>query len=321
MRVAVTGATGFVGKALLPRLLADGHLVSALVRDPTAVLPDGVQVVRGGLGDEAALSRLVQGADVVLHIAGCISALNARDYFRTNVDGTIALAKAAVLQQVKRFVHVSSLAARVPKLGGYGASKAAAEQALQGFADDLQICVLRPSAVYGPGDQATLPLLKALMSRVAFIPGTQAARFSMIHVDDVAKVLLDAVLHSPVGQFELDDHGGGHTWHALQAVTRTSFGTPRVGFFIPRAVAMTLGWVADRVGQLRGKPWLTSTGQMRQIYYADWVVQGQRWPLPNPTSLHQGLPATIRWYQAQGLLPQRGRIDRKAPHENTKVSP
>jgi nucleoside-diphosphate-sugar epimerase len=321
MRVAITGATGFVGKALLPRLINDGHAVAALVRDPTMTMPGGVRVVRGGLDDFDALLHLTHGADVVLHVAGCVSALRRQDYFEANTNGTIRLAKAATQNGVKRFVYVSSLAAREPKLADYGASKAAAEEALQLFAAQMQICVLRPSAIYGPGDTATLPLLKALTSRVAFIPGTKASRFSMIHVDDVARVLQDTVLHSPAGVFELDDNSGGHTWHELKQVTRAAFGTPSLSFFVPRIVALTLGTLIEAVAKWRGRLGVTSRGQIRQIYHADWVVRGQRWPLPGPTALEIGLVSTIEWYVAHGLLPMRQRADRQAQPKNSKVAP
>ena len=84
--------------------------------------------IAGDLDDRAALERLVDGADAVIHVAGVISAPERRDFEKGNVDGTLAMLAAATAGGVRRFVHVSSLAAREPKLSLYGASKARAEE-------------------------------------------------------------------------------------------------------------------------------------------------------------------------------------------------
>jgi nucleoside-diphosphate-sugar epimerase len=320
MRIAVTGATGFVGKALLPRLVAQGHAVQALVRDPaSARIPHGVRVVRGDLANETALQDVTDGADVVLHVAGAIAGLTRADYFRANVDGTMNVAKAALAQKVKQFVFVSSLAAREPLLADYGASKKAAEDALTAFAAGMRLTILRPAAVYGPGDKATLPLLKALMSRTAVIPGSSPARFSMVHVDDVVRCLVDAAVAGRDGTFALDDGQGGHSWDELVEITRASFGTPQRHYFIPRGLAYALGKVGNGIGKLQGKPWLVNSGQIKQIYHPDWAVQEKRWPLNNTIPLQKGLPDTIRWYQAQGLLPNRGNTHTRPHSEDTQV--
>jgi nucleoside-diphosphate-sugar epimerase len=314
MRIALTGATGFVGKALLPLLLEHGHSVAALVRNPSiARFDERVGVVQGGLDSAVALDALTKSADVVLHVAGVVAGVHQQDFFGPNVDGTVALAHAALKNGVKHFVHVSSLAAREPDLNFYSASKAAAEFALQKLSTDMRMTVLRPAAVYGPGDTATLPLLKSLMSPFALIPGSPKARFAMVHVHDVARVLEDAAMQSSTGTFEIDDGSTGHQWPELLRITQTAFGLPRRTVFVPRNVAMTLGFFGDMLAQVRRKPALLGQGQLRQIYHDDWCVSGTRWSLQNAISLQQGLPETIRWYQAQGLLPLGKAADRR-PH-------
>jgi nucleoside-diphosphate-sugar epimerase len=314
MRIALTGATGFVGKALLPLLLEHGHSVVALVRKPSATAFDKrVNVVQGGLENVGALDALTTSADVVLHVAGVVAGVNRQDFFGPNVEGTVALAHAALRNGVKHFAYVSSLAAREPGLNFYGASKAAAEFALQKLSTDMRIIVLRPAAVYGPGDTATLPLLKSLMSPVAIIPGTPTARFAMVHVHDVARVLAEAVIQDRTGSFDIDDGSTGHNWPELVSITQAAFGLPRQAVFIPRNVAMTLGFFGDVLAKVRGRPSLLGQGQLRQIYHDDWCVSGKRWSLQNAISLQQGLPETIRWYQAQGLLPLGKAADRR-PH-------
>ena len=261
MRVALTGATGFVGKAVLQELVAQGFEVSVLVRSATAFpLQEGVRVVRGSLSDQSALLDLTAGAEVVVHLAGLVSAVSREDFMQGNVFGTAALSKAAKRNGVRRFVYMSSLAAREPELNPYAMSKFSAEVTLQALAKDFELVVLRPSAVYGPGDKATLPLLQALLGRLALLPGTATARFNMVHVEDLADVVLAAIAGSAVGTFDVDDGGvDGHSWPELISITRATFGLPAKVIYLPRAVAFALGRLGDLIGRMTGKPFLVNS--------------------------------------------------------------
>ena len=132
-RIAVTGATGFVGRHLVPSLAAQGWQVRVLARsEPAHALwrDTKPEVVLGSLSDDGALERLVQGADAVLHLAGAIKARDNAEFLRINRDGTTAVAQATLRVAPKaHFLQVSSLAAREPSLSGYCASKLAGEQA------------------------------------------------------------------------------------------------------------------------------------------------------------------------------------------------
>jgi nucleoside-diphosphate-sugar epimerase len=304
LRVAVTGATGFVGRSLIPALREAGHALTLLVRKPVSdEYADGVRIVRGDLHDKAALRDLTAAADVVLHVAGAVSAPSVAEFMRVNLDGTVEVAQAAKANGVKRLIYVSSLAAREPSLNGYCASKASAEAALEGFASEFELCVMRPSAVYGPGDTATLPLLQALMSKRAFIPGTPLGRFAMVHVDDVARAMVQAV-QGRTGVFTIHDGVPFHTWPELAALTQRQFARPQTVTYIPRGIAVLAGWAGDGLARLREKPSIVNSAQVRQIYHPDWSVEDHIWPLSNPISLQDGLLQTVRWYQQQGLLPE-----------------
>src|SRR5687768_2905891 len=115
LKLAITGATGFVGGRLLDLALAAGHEVRALTRRPR---PDreGVTWVQGALDKPESLDRLAGGSDAVIHVAGVINAPDPAGFEAGNVTGTSAVLKAAEKAGVGRFVHVSSLAAREPKL-------------------------------------------------------------------------------------------------------------------------------------------------------------------------------------------------------------
>jgi nucleoside-diphosphate-sugar epimerase len=319
LTIAVTGATGFVGKAVVPKLLAAGHQLRLLVREPAKhSFHSDVWIVRGGLDDASALFELVAGADVVLHMAGAISAANRAGFFHTNKLGTEAVLMAAQAGGVKRFVLLSSLAARQPEISAYAASKKAAEIAVAGLSQMMQVLVLRPAAVYGPRDLATLPLLKALMSRVAILPGRPFSRFSLIHVDDLSRICVEAVASPVVGMREVDDASGGHTWPELAAITQANFSRPARLLFIPFAVAISVGALGSIAAWILRRPMMVSIDKMRELYEPNWVIEGENWPRENPVSLFDGLPEAITWYQANGMLPSLGKDNRSPSTEGPK---
>jgi uncharacterized protein YbjT (DUF2867 family) len=185
--LAVTDGTVIVGKQLLNLATQRGNTVRALTR--RAQQPrDGVEWIEGTLEDRSALERLVEGRDAIIHVAGVINAPSAIGFEEGNVKGTLAMLAAATAAGTRRFVHVSSLAAREPKLSQYGASKARSEELVEG--SGLDWVIVRPPAVYGPGDKEMLELFK--MARAGQIYMPPKGRLSLIHADDLCRLLLAA---------------------------------------------------------------------------------------------------------------------------------
>ena len=149
MTIAVTGATGFVGQALLDRAEQQGIPVKALTRR-SQERRAGVEWVRGDLDAKAALRKLVRGSEAVIHVAGVVNAPDAAGFEAGNVTGTLNVIEACLAEGVRRLVHVSSLSAREPDLSVYGASKARAEKLVA--ASGLDWTLVRPPAIYGPRD-------------------------------------------------------------------------------------------------------------------------------------------------------------------------
>ena len=201
--LAVTGATGFVGQALIDAAAGSRVSVRALARQPQDKRK-GVSWVQGDLADPKALAKLVRGAEAVIHIAGVVNAPDAAAFEAGNVAGTMALVEAAVAAGVPRFVHVSSLSAREPRLSAYGASKARGEKVV--MASGLDWTVVRPPAIYGPRDADMFELFR--MARWGIVPVPRVGRASVLHVGDLARLRLALV---PGGEdvthriFEPDD--------------------------------------------------------------------------------------------------------------------
>ncbi|HEY0629537.1 MAG TPA: NAD(P)-dependent oxidoreductase, partial [Sphingomicrobium sp.] len=296
LKLAITGATGFVGGRLLELALAAGHDVRALARRPQTER-DGVTWVEGALDRLDSLERLVEGTDAVIHVAGVINARDPAGFEAGNVTGTSAVLAAAEQAGVSRFVHVSSLAAREPKLSLYGASKAGSEALVS--ASSRSTAIVRPPAVYGPGDKEMLELFR--MAKRGFVLLPPQGRLSLIHADDLGRLLLAlADPNAPKGLLvEPDDgrHGGWSHEEFGQALGR-ALGRRVVTLSTPRPI-LTAGAKIDRLLR-RDRAKLT---QDRVAYFChpDWMVHPGRGA---PESLwkpqidtEQGLADTAKWYR------------------------
>ncbi len=316
---AITGATGFAGRHATAELMKAGYRVRALVRNPeAAALPAEVETVKGDLDDDDALSRLLEGAEAIVHLAGAISALDRRGYFRVNAQGAVGVAGAAVRMGTPRFIHVSSLSAREPKLSDYGASKRMGEDAVMALADKLNAIVIRPPAVYGPGDKGTLPLIRELTKPVAAIPGRRDARFSLIHARDLARLIVVSIGNGLGGLHEVSDGKvGGYGWDDLIAVSSRFRGAPVRGVFLPRAVPAAVALGAETFSRLTKRPGLVNSGKIRELYHPDWVSREGSLALPDPISFEDGFAETVEWYRTAGWLPRARGADRSGPDPGT----
>ncbi|MGH6887148.1 MAG: NAD-dependent epimerase/dehydratase family protein, partial [Geminicoccales bacterium] len=222
--VAVTGASGFIGRALVRRLSRSGFRVRALCRRPEPGLGEsGAEIVLGELEDYESLERLMDGAEVVVHAAGAVRVRSRRDFDAINRRGTANLVAALVLSgRLRRLILVSSLAAREPALSAYAASKRMAEQEVESRRSQLlDFCILRPPAVYGPGDRATLPIFRQLARGLLLVPAPSDARFSLLFVEDMAELVERLVQAPRWGGVTLepdDGRPGGYAWRDLAAI-------------------------------------------------------------------------------------------------------
>lgn len=301
MRLAITGGTGFVGARLLRLAVEQGHEVTALTRRSQNER-HGVTWVQGALDNRQALQRLVDGADAVIHVAGVISAPDAAGFEAGNVTGTLALLAAATATGVHRFVHVSSLAAREPKLSLYGASKARSEELVQ--RSGLDWAIVRPPAVYGPGDRETLDLFKA--ARVGLVPLPPKGRISLIHADDLSRLLLALAAEGAPSKLLVEPDDGrpnGWTHREFAAALATAQDRRALSLSVPAGL-VRLGARID--GMLRGRKAKLTQDRAAYFCHPDWTVDPVRRP---PADLWRaeiatpdGLAQTARWYERQGWL-------------------
>jgi nucleoside-diphosphate-sugar epimerase len=304
--IAVTGATGFVGPHLVAALARRGWKIRLLVRrwSPLPSLA-GVEadLVLGDISDEAAIRRLVEGADTVVHAAGLIKARRASDFMTVNRDGTALVSR---LAPTAHLVLLSSLAAREPLLSTYGASKRAAEEVLTGRSG-LWLAVRAP-AVYGPGDRETLAYFRAVARGLAPRPNLPDARLSLIHVADLAEALALAVEHPPPPSVrEIDDgRNGGYGYGDMQAAAQAALGRTARTLAIPR-MAMDAVALVNRASHALGGPvQILTPGKVNEIFHSDWTVHDRSFAaaigFAARYDLAGGFADTILWYRRQGWL-------------------
>lgn len=298
--LAITGGTGFVGSTLIDLALAGGHQVRALTRRPQPPR-DGVSWIEGALDTPDALDRLVAGADAVIHVAGVVNAPTRAGFASGNIDGTRAMIAAATRGGVRRFVQVSSLAAREPRLSAYGWSKAEADALLT--ASDLDWTIVRPPAVYGSGDMEMFELFRLASKGVALLP--PGGRLSVIHVADLARLLLALAASNPGKHIYEPDDGRERGWthtefaHAIGAAVGKRVRPLAMPRWVMRAAAR-----AD--GLLRGDKAKLTRDRVDYFCHPDWTSTHGAKPPPElwqpQIATPRGLADTAAWYRARGLL-------------------
>ena len=308
--VLVTGATGFVGRAVVDRLSRDGTAVTAAGRSDAA-FADGVKFVRvGDLGATTDWSAALRGCDAVVHCAARVhvmqdgSADPIAAYRTANVDGSLALAQRAAAAGIRRFIFISSIKVngeatvlgtpfratdRPNPLDPYGISKLEAEQALQRLADTgaIDLVIIRSPLVYGPGVKANFLSMARWISRGVPLPfgGITANRRSFIALENLVDLIVTCVTRDEaVGQTLLVSDGEDLSTAELLRRTARALGVPARLLPIP---AGALALAARLLG--RADLWQRLGGTLQ----VDSAPTRQRLNWTPPVSVDEGLRAAV----------------------------
>lgn len=278
--ILLTGATGFIGRRIQDRLIAEGWHLRVLARSASARaghLNPRAEQVDGSLADVSAVARGVAGTAAVINCAGTVRGSSFEDFVPANVAGVRALCEAIERLSVPpALLHLSSLAAEAPEISDYARSKREGEQVLQAF-DRLNWAVLRPPAVYGPGDTEMRGALALARRGLVPVPGgDRAQRLSMLHVDDLVGAVL-AWLQAPAAHrhhlYAIDDgKAEGYDWLEFAAAVRgTGKGQP---LFVPLPAGLldAFAWLNERLAGVTGRAIMLSRGKVRELTRSRWVA-------------------------------------------------
>ena len=205
MKVFLTGATGFVGRHMLDRLLADGHAVRAALRGlpgQTARLvshtqhigrKDDFQWVHGDIVESTRLDEGMHGCDAVIHLVGIIVEKGSNTFERMHHLGTRNVVEAAKRAGIKRFVQMSALGVRANGVAPYQTTKWKGEEEVR--RSGIPFCILRPSLIFGEGDGFVTQMMETMRSAPLFrpVPGSGKPRFRPIFIDDVTACFFSAL--------------------------------------------------------------------------------------------------------------------------------
>jgi nucleoside-diphosphate-sugar epimerase len=323
VRVALTGATGFVGSHLVEALTARGDEVACLVRRPQqaeALQKSGARLITGTLEDEAALRALAEGADVLYHVAGAVTSAGQSDRLeRVNLQGTEAVVRAAGAMSVPRLVHVSSLAASGPSVAGlpladttqcrpvtdYGRSKLRGEEAVR--AGRVPFTIVRPPSVYGPRDRQFLPAFR--MARRGLVPvlGDGKQELSFIHVRDLAGALIAAgASPQAAGQTYHAAHPGIVTQRELARAIGRAVGRRVAIVPIPGPALVGILHVVGTAADLVGARTVLRPGKAAELLAPAWTCATNGFTADTgwraEIDLDRGLQETAAWYRQAGWL-------------------
>ena len=323
--ILITGANGFVGARLCHRFVQEGFRTIAAVRETSDLSQlEGVNVELrfGDVTRAETLPALVTDVDYIVHNAGLVKARDSQTLFDVNETGTRQLMETVARHDldVRKVVHISSLAAAGPSAGGqpvteedeprpitaYARSKLAGERAALSFADRFPVIALRPSGVYGPGDREIFSFFQAVYRGLKPIVGDPERKIQLVHVDDLARAVFLAISSDTASSgayFIAEDRA--YAMRELVDLLQQACGKKALALKLPAGIFRGLAAVSETaLKAFGGTPMLTR--EKAEELLAGWEVStakasgafgfSSRVPFP------EGARETYAWYLRNGWL-------------------
>jgi dihydroflavonol-4-reductase len=322
MKTLVTGSNGFIGSALVEKLLQQGHQVVCLVRKSSNLqwlqnLP--VTFCYADLLSGAGLSDALQDVDWIFHLAGVTKAKERSGYLDGNVTATRQLLQAC--RHSQKFVYVSSQAAAGPSLQGralteldephpisiYGESKWLAEQEVHRHAQRLSVTIVRPPSVYGPRDRDIFVYFQNVNKGFLLVLAKGTQRISMVHVADLVDGLILAAENPTANGKTFYLCGDGeYDWLTIGRYIAQAMAKKTITLHVPYGILHVVSKLDMLFSSISGKPALLNKDKVREMVQPSWLCSNQRAKTelgfqPRLTA-EQGLAATAAWYRQNHWL-------------------
>lgn len=329
MNVFISGGTGFIGSQLALKCLAKGDTVKVLgqennpaeAENKQLIEAKGAEVILASVTDRERLFELVQGIDLVYHLAAAQHEANVPDqvFWDVNVTGTKNILEASVSAGVKRFVHGSTIGVYGSTLEGnvdeqsplkpdniYGITKLEGEKLVLSFRQKLPVVIIRISETYGPGDRRLLKLFKAIKKNLFFMIGNGENIHHLIYIDDLIEGLfLAATSKEATGNiFVLAGKETLTTTEMVRAIAQ-ELGTRVPKFRAPLFPFLLLAIMMEKV--LRPLGIQPPLHRRRLDFFKKSFLFSQEKSLKTlgfvpQFSFRQGVSETARWYTGMSYL-------------------
>ncbi|MEW6511269.1 MAG: NAD-dependent epimerase/dehydratase family protein [Bacteroidota bacterium] len=326
MNVLVTGATGFIGSHLVERLRREGHAVRCIAKDPlnmSVLEAAGCSVVLGDLNNGIDWEALLDGIDVVYHVAGVTRCRKPEEYYEGNFRATqkFIRACATVCRRLSRFIYVSSLTATGPSIDGlpvteetpyhpvshYGKSKMFAELEVLRDSGRVPVTIVRPSAVYGPRERDMFDYIRMIKRRVQLLIGFRQKFLSLIHADDlVSGIILAGQSAAAAGRTYFLGSEEYYSVQQLGATIARVVATHPLRVHLPHALVFAVGAVEAVIGVLTRRQMFFNLEKARESVQPAWICSVAKarsdFGFRQRVSLESGMRTTYEWYLRNGWM-------------------
>ncbi|MEE8575716.1 MAG: SDR family NAD(P)-dependent oxidoreductase [candidate division Zixibacteria bacterium] len=322
--ILITGGNGFIGSRLCHFFIEKGWRVIASVRENSDLslldkLP--VELRHGDITKPETLTEMVVDVDVIIHNAGLIKARNKDTFYAVNVEGTKNLFEVVLSnKKLQKIVYVSSLAAAGPSSKGkplteaqecnpitlYGRSKLAGEQAALSFSDRLNVTVVRPPAVYGPGDREVFSFFQTLFYHVKPLLGNSSRRVQMVHVEDLCRGIYQAtVSETESGAVYFICENRSYKYGELVSLLHKASGKRAIPLVIPGSLLKVIAALSERLFRSVGAtPMLTveKANELLAWWEIDTTLASEEINFTSAIPFAEGAEQTYDWYRRKGWL-------------------
>lgn len=329
MRVLITGGTGFIGSRLALKCLEKGDSVRVLGQENNAAEADnrkliesqGAKVALASVTDRGKLLGLLEGVDVVYHLAAAQHEANVPDqrFWDVNVTGTKNILEASINAGVKRFVHGSTIGVYGSTLEGqideysplrpdniYGVTKLEAEKLVLSLQEKLPVVIIRISETYGPGDRRLLKLFKAIKKNVFFMIGSGRNMHHLIYIDDLIDgFFLAATAEQAVGRVLVLAGKEPMTTHDMVEVIANQLDAKIPRIRVPLFPFLLLATIMENILKPIGIQPPIHRRRMdffKKSFIFEQAEASKYLGFIPKYSFSEGVKATVQWYVEMGYL-------------------
>lgn len=330
MKVLVTGSNGFIGSRLVCELLKRNYKVVCLIRRSSDLkLLSGLNVsyLYGSIDDKSSLIGVFRSfktdfPEYIVHCAGVLKGRTREDFFSINAGGTKNLVEVCLpyKEKIKRFVYISSLAASGPAtmenprrekdtpnaISYYGQSKLAGEEELQKFSYEMPITILRPTAVYGPGDRGIYTYFKLINIGIMPNVGNMDMEISVIFVEDLVRSIL-FVMEKKEAEGEIY-FVSDETVYKLKEILKEikkALNKKTFSLIIPDFMLFIVAVISEFIAGSLGKATFLNRQKYLEIQQKGWVCSTDKLKqlgFKQEYDLKRGVEETVKWYREKGWL-------------------